>query len=120
MELNYFLNNGKQVAELISNDVTITTVQDALDLLGNADYNCANDIITYENNYSPDFFNLSTKLAGEILQKFVTYYKRLAIVGEFSKYTSNSLNAFIIECNRGNNIFFVNSKEEALRKFGGS
>jgi len=31
-----------------------------------------------------DFFDLSTGLAGEILQKFVNYHVKIAIVGDFS------------------------------------
>jgi len=36
--------------------------------------------IVTEQNLSPDFFNLRTGFAGELLQKFVNYRARLAIV----------------------------------------
>ena len=32
---------------------------------------------------------------------------KLALVGKFDKYNSKSLKAFLIECNRGNQFFFV-------------
>lgn len=35
---------------------------------------------------SDEFFALSTRLAGEILQKFVNYGIRLAVYGDFSEY----------------------------------
>ncbi len=44
-----------------------------------------------------DFFDLSTRLAGEILQKFINYHVKIAIIGDFSIYTSKSLKDFIYE-----------------------
>ncbi|MBU1101276.1 MAG: DUF4180 domain-containing protein [Bacteroidetes bacterium] len=46
-------------------------------------------------------------LAGEILQKCINYRLKIAIVGDFEKYKSKSLQALIIESNRGNQFFFV-------------
>jgi hypothetical protein len=57
---------------------------------------------------------LRTGKAGEILQKFSNYRVQLAIVGDYSKYNSKSLTDFIYESNKGRNINFVNSMEEAL------
>ncbi len=34
-------------------------------------------------SFAPDFFRLSTGLAGEIVQKFVNYRFRLVIMGDF-------------------------------------
>jgi hypothetical protein len=44
---------------------------------------------------------------------------KLAIVGDFTKYESKSLASFIIECNRGNHIYFIDDKETALNKLTG-
>ncbi|NLY39420.1 MAG: DUF4180 domain-containing protein [Firmicutes bacterium] len=41
---------------------------------------------------------------------------KLAIVGDYSKYTSKPLKDFIYESNNGNSIFFVPSIEETLLK----
>jgi hypothetical protein len=65
-----------------------------------------------------DFFVLSTRIAGEILQKFITYQFKLAIVGDFSGYTSKPLKEFIYESNKGKEIFFVSSEEDAIEKLG--
>lgn len=40
---------------------------------------------------------------------------KLAIVGDFSGYTSKSLRDFIHESNNGRDIFFASSEEEAVR-----
>ena len=63
-----------------------------------------------------DFFILSTGVAGEILQKLMNYHIKLAVYGDYSRYTSKPLRDFIRESNRGKDFFFVSSKEEAVRK----
>ena len=108
------LNNTK-IAEVISDETIISTAEDGLDLLGNLYYQGFDCIVLYENNVTPDFFDLKNGIAGEILQKFSTYRVRLAIVGDFSKYSSKSLTDFIYESNRGKHINFVNSTTEALK-----
>lgn len=108
------LNNTK-IAEVISDETIISTAEDGLDLLGNLYYQGFDSIVLYENNVTPDFFDLKNGIAGEILQKFSTYRVKLAIVGDFSKYSSKSLTDFIYESNRGKHINFVNSTTEALK-----
>ncbi|WP_083996437.1 DUF4180 domain-containing protein [Desulfosporosinus acididurans] len=65
-----------------------------------------------------DFFDLKTKLAGEILQKFVNYHVRIAIVGDFSGYKSKSLKDFIYESNNGKDVFFDLIERNGLEKSG--
>lgn len=73
-------------------------------------------LIVYKSCVSEDFFVLSTGIAGEILQKFINYRKKIAIAGDYSKYTSKPLKDFMYKSNNGNSIFFVPSIEEALLK----
>jgi hypothetical protein len=105
------------IAELTDEHFIITRGQDVLDLMGDliAIDNC-NRIILRENTLLADFFRLHTGLAGEVLQKFSNYNFKLAVVGDFSKYTSKSFQDLIRESNKGNRIFFVDSIDEALRK----
>ena len=63
---------------------------------------------------SEDFFRLSTGLAGEVLQKFVNYQMKLAIVGDFSGYTSKPLQDFIRESNEGRHVCFQPDEGAAL------
>lgn len=63
-----------------------------------------------------DFFVLSSGVAGEILQKFVNYQAKLAIFGDYSKYTSKPLKDFIFESNKGKNVFFVDDENQAIEK----
>lgn len=115
MEINIIESNGLQFAEIISEKHEIKTPQDGLDIIGNSIYKNCYKIIIHENGLSPEFFDLKSGLAGEILQKFSNYDCQLAIIGDFSKYPSQSLQDFIRESNQKGQINFVSSMEEAQR-----
>ena len=106
-------------AELISDDILITDTDSALDLIAEAGNVGAENIILRDSHLVPGFFDLSTTIAGEILQKFSTYRLKLAIVGDFSIYPSKSLKNFISESNRRGPVYFVASSEAAVRLFSG-
>lgn len=97
--------------------IFINNADEAFQIMIDCIYQGADSIIWHENNITPLFFDLKTKLAGEILQKFSTYRARLAIVGDFDKYQSKSLADFIYESNKGKQINFVSTIEEAIRLF---
>ena len=61
-----------------------------------------------------DFFII--RLAGEILQKLMSYRVNMAVYGDYSRYTSKPLHDFIYESNQGNDFFFVATKEDAAEK----
>ena len=107
-------HNGYQIAELVSDDIEIRNSQDAVDLMGNCSYQGATKIIIRERNLTPDFFELRTGIAGEILQKFSTYDVQLAIIGDFEKYPGKSLQNFIYESNKYKRINFVSSLAAAI------
>ena len=109
----HHLNNIK-IAEIISDSIEINNAEDGIDLMGNLYYQGFESIVLHEQNITPDFFDLKTRIAGEILQKFSTYRVRLAIVGDFSKLTSKSFNDFMYESNKARHVNFVYSTSEAL------
>lgn len=114
MNIQSYKINGTEIAEIISDEVIIQNADDALDLLGNVYYQGFDKMIIHQKNLTPDFFDLKNKMAGEILQKFTNYRVRLAIVGDFSTFSSNSLTDFIYESNKGKHINFLTSVSEAL------
>ncbi|MED1876942.1 DUF4180 domain-containing protein, partial [Brevibacillus borstelensis] len=87
---------GADVAIVSSSEIVIEDVQSALDLIATVHYETGCDrIILNKSLVSESFFDLKTRLAGEILQKFINYRVKLAIVGDFSVYSSKSLKDFI-------------------------
>ena len=114
MDINLISVNDYYIAEIVSDIIEINTAQDALDILANCAYQDARRIVMYQENISDSFFDLKTTLAGDILQKFSNYNVKLAIVGDFSKYSSNSLRDFIYESNKAGRISFVATRDEAI------
>ena len=96
--------------------MVINTVEDGLDLLGDLYYQDFDSVVIHEKNITPHFFDLKTGIAGEILQKFAQYRLPLVVIGDFSKYKSGSLEAFILESNKGRHINFRTSIAEAFRQ----
>lgn len=117
MNLSVTENENIKIAILDSKNTLIFDVQDALDMMANASYSGADSVILFSSNLNPDFFDLKTKLAGEILQKFSNYAMRLAIVGDFSAIESKSLQDFIYESNKNGRVLFVSSVDEAIKRF---
>lgn len=117
MNVNKIVENNVEISQVQSDEVIINDVQSALDLIATIGYQTGcQRIIINKSAIIEHFFDLKTKLAGEVLQKFINYQTKLAIVGDFSKYTSKSLRDFIRECNEGNSIFFVENEQEAIAK----
>lgn len=105
------------IAVVSGTEVLIEDVQSALDLMATVRYEADSDrIVIHKSLISESFFDLKTRLAGEILQKFITYQVKISIVGDFSKYSSKSLKDFIFECNKGTNIFFLPTEQQAIEK----
>ena len=111
------LGRNDSIIYIESEDILITDSQSALDLMMTLKYekSCSRIIID-EKAINEEFFRLSSGIAGDVLQKFINYHTKLAIIGDFSKYTSKPLHDFIYECNKGNDIFFVNNLDQAVEK----
>lgn len=115
MQLTKIEKNGIACAIVNSNEIVITDAQSALDVLMSAKYNIGTkNIIVDKKMITEDFFILSKGLAGEILQKYVNYGGRIAIYGDYSHYTSKPLKDFIYESNKGKDVFFVATQDEAV------
>lgn len=117
MELCKVELNGVDIALVRSDEILIIDVQSALDLLATVRYQTDCDrMILPKSIISEDFFDLKTGLAGEVLQKFVNYQMKVAIVGDFSIYVSQSLRDFIYESNNVKEIFFLSDEKQAKQK----
>jgi hypothetical protein len=107
---------GGKIAEINSDKVVLSDIDDTLNLIYETGALDSGKIVVYENQIASEFFDLKTKLAGEILQKFSNYRLQLAIIGDFSKHKNKSLQDFIRECNKGNSVFFLENLNDAIKK----
>jgi hypothetical protein len=109
--------NGHIITMIHSESILLNDEQSALDMIMSISFETgSNRIALNKEAISEEFFKLSTRLAGNILQKFINYHIKFAIIGDFSSYTSKSLKDFIYESNKGNSLFFVSSEQEAVDK----
>jgi hypothetical protein len=91
---------------------------DAVDLIAEAIQHHAELVLLPAERLTDEFFALSTRLAGEVIQKFVNYRLRLAIVGDISRHLarSSALRDFVYEANRGSQVWFVATPEELAER----
>lgn len=115
MNLTGIEENGVLCVLVESDEPVITDAQSAIDLLMSAQYDVGSkNIVIPKQLVAEDFFVLSTGLAGEVLQKYVNYGGRMAIYGDYSRYTSKPLKDFMYESNKGRDFFFVSTRDEAV------
>jgi hypothetical protein len=75
-------------------------------------------IIIPVDRLSDGFLDLKTRVAGDVLQKSVSYRKRVVILGDISTRLneSSALRDFVYECNAGREISFVSTLPELDQK----
>jgi hypothetical protein len=87
----------------------ISAEADAVDLMGVLWGREVDWLVLPKVRLSDDFLRLRTGLAGAVIQKFVTYRVRLAVVGDLSAEIagSDALGDFVRESNAGAHVWFV-------------
>jgi hypothetical protein len=101
--------HGTRVLVCADDGPALATDRDATDLLSEAFSEQAELVAVPVARLDDRFFALRTGVAGTIAQKLVQYRTRLAVVGDISAHVaaSNSLRDFVIEANRGREVWFV-------------
>ncbi len=117
MRIEYIKENGVTIAVVTGEEKVVTDAASALELAMSAKYETGADRLAIDKRViAEDFFILSTGMAGEILQKFINYHVKAAIWGDYTRYAGKPLKDFICQSNKGGDFFFVETKEEAVRK----
>ena len=107
--------NDERILELEHDGYILKDAQDLLDIIGSYS---VRTIILKKENIIPEFFDLKTKVAGEILQKASNYGLKIGIIGDFTSIKSKSLRDFIYESNKTKQVIFKETIEEILKIFG--
>jgi|SRR5882757_2872674 len=110
--------HGVRVFECAVDGPALCSVQDAVAVIGEALGHEVSLVVIPVSRFDPDFFKLRSGLAGEILQKFVNYRLRLAIIGDLSEFAVKSapFRDFIYEANQGNAVWFLANIGEVERR----
>lgn len=114
-KMNYKIieNDKKKYIEIISSTLPLSTENDALDLVAlSREYDTGLLMIHYD-ALSEDFFNLKTKSAGLMIQKFVNYGIKTAVVLPSELILKGSFKKMYTETNRGNHFRMYQNKDDA-------
>lgn len=101
--------NGIKVLVLDQAGPALSSEADALDVIGQTYGSEIDAIIIPAERFAPEFFTLSTRLAGGFMQKFQNYRMRLVVLGDIGAHMAQSqaLADFVGETNRVGRHLFV-------------
>jgi hypothetical protein len=87
--------HGVPVAKFLEIGDQLRSGRQAIEMISEAS-SCQPELIIFPVDLlCEDFFDLKTRIAGEVLQKFVTYRKRVVILGDISDRLNASLKSLM-------------------------
>jgi hypothetical protein len=113
MTINFHTLDGKEIAEVTDNFSVINKERDILDLMG--DCGSARSILIHHKNMAPIFFDLSSGLAGIVLQKFATYTMKGALVINREEIKSKYFQELINEHSRSGFFRFFDDRQDTMK-----
>lgn len=113
MKVQVIERGTKKYVECASTETALRTGQDALDLIAACFENDTNLLVLHAETLSDDFFNLRTGLAGEMLQKFMNYRVKAALILTNEQVVKGRFKELLSEANKGNDFRVFGSTGEA-------
>jgi hypothetical protein len=114
MDINVIRVAGKQYLAGVPGKKLIQTEDDITRILELCYENDTNRILLYTENFSDNFFDLSSGEAGMVLQKFSNYFVKAAAVLRLNEIPhSHKFEELVVEVNRGNQFRFFDNLERA-------
>lgn len=105
--------NNKKYIECVSTENPFQSLQDFMELIAACMEHETNLILLYSEVLPEEFFRLRTGLAGEVIQKFINYSIKAAIVLSEKQRIQGKFTDLMLEMNRGNSFRLINGLEEA-------
>lgn len=102
MEWNCVDKDSKKYVELLSAATPLGSEPDALDLIALCGENDTNLLMLHQKSLSEEFFKLKTKVAGDMMQKFVNYRMKVALIITKDVITKGKFKQMASEANKGN------------------
>jgi len=106
-------NFGKTYIEGSSGKELIHNEREAVDVIGFCGEHEATGILLYPENLPEDFFDLKSGQLGAIIQKFVNYYLKVALVLS-PEFVKGRFKEFTAESNQGNHFRTFYRREDAV------
>ncbi|MCP4134918.1 MAG: DUF4180 domain-containing protein [bacterium] len=91
----------------------IENESDAVDVVGLCGENDTQDLLLFTDNLTDSFFDIKSRVAGTIMQKFVNYSIRIAAVISPAHLESPRFREMALESNKGNHFRVFFNRDEA-------
>lgn len=113
--MNYKIveNGTKKYIEMISSQTPLSTEQDAVDLVALCGEHAVDFLMLHGEALSEDFFNLRTGVAGRMMQKFINYGVKTAVVIPDPSVNKGRFKEMVAESNRSNHFGVFATREDA-------
>lgn len=95
-------------------EMKIAGESDALELIGFCGENETDRLLVYAENLTADFYDLQTRVAGDILLKMSNYQIKLAAVISSEKIGNGKFHEMVLETNRGREFQVFSTRDEAV------
>jgi len=114
--LDYRLVNTSpnSYVECLPGSQPLASPQDALELVAACGEHQTQRLLLHAECLSKDFFDLSTRLAGEILLKFTNYYLKVAAIIPTEQIGRGKFYEFALETNRGRDFRIFSDLQKAV------
>lgn len=113
MKYEVIEKDNKKYINYGSVEVPLGTEQDALDLIAVCMEKGTHRLLLHSEVLSDDFFRLKTGLAGTVLQKFMNYHIKVAVLVTSELKIMGKFKELLAESNKGNDFRVFNNKDEA-------
>ena len=102
--MNYEVIKKENLVYIVfdSNEEQLKREEEATDFISKCWENDTNYLVFYDKALSDDFFNLKTRLAGMVLQKFMNYKIKVGVIIEDEDRLNDRFREMILESNKGN------------------
>lgn len=115
MDYRMIEQHNQKCVECYASESLIQAERDALDLVAACMEYDTNLLMIHAQALSEDFFKLKTGVAGKVLQKFINYRIKTAILIPDDIKLSGKFKELLAEANKGNEYRAFTSKQEAAQ-----
>lgn len=109
MNIHILTKNNLKIVHILELEYIISESQQFLDLITTLGYEHDTNYYAIEKYLlAPKFFDLTSGLAGDIMQKCMIYGIKVQVIGDYSHIESKAFKDLMYECNQQGNFTFVN------------
>jgi hypothetical protein len=115
MEHTVITSGNKPIVECLPESGMVINENSALDLISMCGEEGTDLLLMHHTNFHVDFFDLKTRLAGNVLLKLSNYRIHAAAIVPSDLIGNGRFYEFVLETNRRNDFRVFSSRDDAIR-----